>query len=435
MSLLFRRLLDLAPAILATLLLAVLLPGKVSIWIDEDGHTLLTNRSMAPGEGMIRLAPGDLSLAWGGQVTGKGSVSGLGSSTEEDRFHRELLGARDDIVRGEMRRGLRTLRRLHRSHPARPEPAWLLARVERSRGRLEPARDVLDTVLDLAVAIPDSWREAAEKLRGEIDAELAHAERAYVEGSRIEVTESEHFLISYDHSFAGRQFGERVLAMLTEVRAHMVATLGRGLPEPIEVRLYTRAHYLEEHQHRFGFATVGFYDGAIHVVSARHPRNELRALLTHEYVHAVFEASLGGHQPFFLNEGIADRHEEQLRGRGELSRTEWRRLLDAEREGIWIQLSSIIRGFGGLEGKRALLAYLESRAAVQLIETRHPGAIARWLERCSRGQDWEQALAAETGWDTAGLQRALLQEVRDRFPPDPLTAGDDPSPDGPQEGA
>ena len=171
------------------------------------------------------------------------------------------------------------------------------------------------------------------------------------------------------------------------------------------------------------------------MVSARHPRSELRALLTHEYVHAVFEAALGGHQPFFLNEGIADRHEEQARGRGELSRTEWRQLLDAEREGTWIQLGSIIRGFGGLEGKRALLAYLESRAGVELIESRHPGAIARWLERCSRGQDWEEALAAETGWDTAGLQRALLQEVRDRFPPDPLTAEDDLSPGGFQEGA
>lgn len=435
MSLLFRHLLALAPVLLSLILVVLLMPGKVSIWIDEEGHTLLTNRSLAPREGMIRLAPADLSLAWRGRVTGKGSVSGLGSSSEEDRFHRELLGARDDIIRGETRRGLRTLRRLNQSYPGRPEPAWLLARVERRRGRLEPARDALDSILQLAAAIPDNWRQAADKLRGEIDAELAHAERAYVEGSPIEVSESEHFLLSYDHSFAGRQFGEQVLTMLQQVRAQVGTTLGRGLSEPIQVRLYTKAHYLEEHQHRFGFATVGFYDGAIHVVSARRPRNELRALLTHEYVHAVFEDALGGHQPFFLNEGIADRHEERVRGRGELTRTEWRQLLEADRDGSWIQLGSIIQGFGGLEGKRALLAYLESRAAVELIERRHPGGIARWLERCSKGQAWEEALEAETGWDTLGLQRALLREVRDRFPPDPLTAGDELRPSDAQEGA
>ena len=172
--------------------------------------------------------------------------------------------------------------------------------------------------------------------------------------------------------------------MLEQARAAMLRTYGRELREPLEVRLYTKAHYLEAYKHRFGFATVGFYDGAIHVVSARRPRNELYALVVHEYVHALFKDAVGTHQPFFLNEGMADGEEERARGRPQLSREEWRRLLDALRGDAWIPLDSLVQGFSGVQGSRALLAYLESRAAIQLIESTRPRAMAGFLERCAR---------------------------------------------------
>jgi hypothetical protein len=269
--------------------------------------------------------------------------------------------------------------------------------------------------------MPPEWREEAERLRGEIDAEIAHADRAYVDGGEINVETTRHFRVSYDHSFAGRQFGDLALEMLERARGSLSESLGRTVERTLEVRLYTRAQYLESYEHRFGFATVGFYDGAIHVVSARHPRDDLSALLIHEYVHAIFEEALGSHEPFFLNEGIADREEERARGRTALSRGEWRELLDALRGKTWLRLGTLVRGFGGLEGHRALLAYLESRAAVQVIETRHPGAVSRWLARCAAGEPWELALAAETGWDTIGLEAALIEAVQSRFPSDPLT--------------
>jgi hypothetical protein len=186
------------------------------------------------------------------------------------------------------------------------------------------------------------------------------------------------------------------------------------------VRLYTRAHYLEAYKHRFGFATVGFYDGAIHVVSARRPRNELYALVVHEYVHALFKDAVGSHQPFFLNEGIADGEEERARGRPQLSREEWRRLLDSLREGSWIPLDSLVQGFSGVAGNRALLAYLESRAAIEHIVAQHPRAIAGFLDRCASGETWQAALAAETGWTSQSLERSLQDDVRSRFPEDPL---------------
>jgi hypothetical protein len=202
----------------------------------------------------------------------------------------------------------------------------------------------------------------------------------------------------------------------------MQKQLGRELGRALEVRLYTRAHYLEAYKHRFGFATVGFYDGAIHVVSAKRPRNELYALVAHEYVHALFKDATGSHQPFFLNEGIADRAEESARGRPQLSREEWRRLVEALRNDEWIPLESLVQGFSGLKGAQALLAYLESRATIELIESRRPGAIAAFLDACAEGTPWQEALRGATGWDTPALEAALQAEVRSRFAGDPLAS-------------
>jgi tetratricopeptide (TPR) repeat protein len=411
---------------LALLAFAVLLPDTVAVWMDAEGHTYLTDREEAPAPGATRLEPADLSLGWGGQVLGEPLDDVTDSSDEDDRVTRELLTARDDIVRGEVRRGLAQLRRLHQRHPGRPDVAFLLAQVERRRGRLEPAREALEAALTVAAQLPDRWRDAAHALLREIDADLELADAPGASRGAMKVLNTPHFLVSYDHQFAGRAYGERVLAILEQVRAHLARSMGRTLARPLEIRLYTKTHYLDAYKDRFGFATVGFYDGAIHVVSVRRPRRELFALLIHEYAHALFEEALGGHQPFFLNEGVADREEEIARGRARLSRGEWRRLLDALRGGSWIPLESLVVGFGGLKGKRALLAYLESRAAVEMIEDHHPGAIARWLNRCADGMSWERALRVETGWGTWGLDHALRDSVRGRFPVDPLANLDTP---------
>ena len=401
-------------------LCGLLLPGRVSVWIDERGHTYLTDRDSAPAADARLLSPGDLAVEWEGRVTGSPTAPGE-SSAPEDRLLRELRAARDDLERGELRLGVRRLRRLHAAHPSRPEPAWLLAQAERRRGRLEAARELLELIVSIAPPSALTWRRAATAEIAEIDLDL-ELERAGAEGFRAEQYATPHFRILYDHRFAARDYGERVARLLEAARDRILQVLGRALDEPLDVHLYTKGHYLHSYQHRFGFATVGFYDGAIHVVAARQPRARLQALLLHEYAHAVFRDAVGSDRPFFLNEGIADREEERLRGRGGLSRGEWRQLVDAHRSDTWIPLEAIVAGFSGLEGKRALLAYVESRAAAGLIEERQPGALARWLARCAEGEAWKQALEAETGWDTAALDAALREEVASRFPADPLSS-------------
>lgn len=400
---------------------AVLLPSEVAIWVDPDGKTWLTDRD-TPVPGAERVTPEDLAIRWNGRRTGKPLPPGTSSSSDDDRYLSAVLAARADVERGDLQIGLRALRRLQRQHPTRPEAAILLAQVERHRGRLEAARDALDAVLSTASRVPDRWREAALRERSEIEQELALAKAKSGQVWETRSLESQHFLVTYDHQFAGRAYGDQVVELLEQARTAMQRQLGRELARPLEVRLYTRAHYLEAYKHRFGFATVGFYDGAIHVVSAKRPRNELYALVAHEYVHALFKEATGSHQPFFLNEGIADRAEEAARGRPQLSREEWRRLVEALRSNEWIPLESLVQGFSGLKGAQALLAYLESRASVELIETRRPGAIAAFLDACADGKPWQDALRAATGWDTQALEAALQEEVRSRFAGDPLAS-------------
>jgi len=412
--------------VLGLLALLVVLPDTLVVWLDKVGHTYVTDAGEPPVPGARRLDPTELTSGWRGQVLGEPLLMPTDSSDEDDRVTRQLLAARDDISRGELKRGLAQLRRLHRRYPGRPEVAFLLAEVERRRGRLESAREALESGLSVAAEMPSSWRGAAQELLQEINEEIELAGQAGARRGAMLVMKTQHFRISYDHQFAGRAYGETVQSLLEDVRTRLAKSLGRTLPRPLEVRLYTRAHYLEAYKHKFGFATVGFYDGSIHVVSVRRPRRELSALLIHEYAHALFEDARGSHQPFFLNEGIADREEEIARGRARLSRGEWRQLLDALRSKSWIPLGSLTRGFGGLKGRRALLAYLESRAAVELIEERHPGAIGRWLDRCADGMAWESALRLESSWDVRGLDTALRELVLSRFPADPLASLDTP---------
>jgi hypothetical protein len=406
---------------LLVLVAAVLLPSEVAIWVDREGRTWLTDRD-TPAPGAERVSPEDLAIRWNGRRTGEPLPRGTNSSNADDRYLSAVFAARADVERGDLQIGLRALRRLVREQPTRPEAALLLAQVERHRGRLEPARDALDSVLSTASRVPERWRDAAMRERAEIEQELALSRSRAGQTWETRTLESPNFLVTYDHQFAGRAYGEQVVDVLEQARAAMQRKLGRELEKPLEVRLYTRAHYLEAYKHRFGFATVGFYDGAIHVVSAKRPRNELYALVAHEYVHALFKDATGSHQPFFLNEGIADRAEEAARGRPQLSREEWRRLVDALRNDEWIPLESLVQGFTGLKGAQALLAYLESRATIELIETRRPGAVAVFLDDCADGMPWQDALRAATGWDTRALEAALQEEVRSRFAGDPLAS-------------
>jgi hypothetical protein len=406
-------------------LLSGLLVGIVAIWVDPQGRTTLTDREEPPVAGAERVEVDDLAERWREEgVTGP-VVRESDTSGEGARVAREVRVVLQDLARGNTTAAVPVLRRLHREHPELAEVSLTLAEIERRRGRLEAAKRILEEILTNASALGGPWEPRVRTLLDEVVQEIEVASLEGGEDLRREV-ETPHFRLTYDHRLAGRAYGERLIRLLDETRVRLSRSLGRSLSRPLDVHLYTRSQYLDAYRHRFGFATVGFYDGAIHAVTARHPRLELLALITHEYTHALFRDALGSDQPFFLNEGIAEREEAQVRDRPELVRGEWWKLVDAIRSDEWITLDRLVPGFGGLHGEQALLAYLESRASVEVLEARHPGVIGRWLSRTARGDPWELALVEETGWSVRALDGEVRRESLARFPDDPLRAAAGP---------
>jgi hypothetical protein len=184
------------------------------------------------------------------------------------------------------------------------------------------------------------------------------------------------------------------------------------------VVLYGRGAYLRAHRHRFSFQTVGFYDGRIHVVSAAHPEGELRALLFHEYTHAVFREQTGGDRPYWLNEGLAELCELAARGRGPLTRSERSALAQRIDAGTWIALRRIAPSFSGLADEDARVAYLEAAAAAQWISERTTSEQrSRILQALGEGRGADAALASVLRLDTDGIDRELQRWIRSGFPP------------------
>ena len=187
--------------------------------------------------------------------------------------------------------------------------------------------------------------------------------------------------------------------------------------EPLGVVFYGRARYDHEHRHRFSFATVGFFDGRIHVASPAHPSGELRALLFHEYTHALFRERTGGDRPYWLNEGLAERVERRSRAVPASTHSERAALRARLATDSWIPLRSIARSFSGLSNEDARIAYLESVVAADWIEKRTTAAgRARLLARLGEGFSVDQALHELLGTDTDGVDEAVREEIRAEFP-------------------
>jgi hypothetical protein len=162
---------------------------------------------------------------------------------------------------------------------------------------------------------------------------------------------------------------------------------------------------------------VGFYDGRIHVVSAAHPKGELRALLFHEYAHAVFREQTGGDRPYWLNEGLAELSERAARSQAGLTRSERASLRPRIDEGSWISLRRLAPSFSGLDDGEARAAYITAAAAAEwLQEHTSREQRGRLLALLGQGRRDDEALVSVLGLTTDGLDAAVRQAIQDEFP-------------------
>jgi hypothetical protein len=407
------------------LVFALIVPAAagaaVYTWVDAEGVTHIADdpAAMPPDarEGRAQLRDlwregpqGDLPAV----LPPRPGATGV----EASRSRRIVEGAVADLERGETARASTALESVLRSDPRLPEPHWYLAGLDRDRGRYASAEAHLRAFLGLAGDAYEPWRRAAQERLRALEDERRLAETGQGADAWVSVPH-DHFRIRY-HTELGRAepaYAATVVRYLEEARAAVGARLGAVPGEPMGVVLYGKAAYLRAHRHRFSFQTVGFYDGQIHVVSAAHPAGELRALLFHEYTHAVFREQTGGDRPYWLNEGLAELCERASHGQAGLTRSERSSLSQRIDAGSWIPLRRIAPSFSGLDDGDARSAYLVAAAAARWIEARtQPADRARILALLGQGRSDDAALAAVLGLETAGVDREVQRWIRSAFP-------------------
>jgi len=401
--------------------------AAVYTWVDEEGVThIADDPSAVPESARTELREGRQGLdgLWEQGVVDSrpppAAPQSGGKSFEEQRVDRVLSGAVEDIERGETARAYVSLRSALRLDARSAEAHWYLARLDRQRGRYESAEVHLREFVRLAGAEHAEWREVAEQRLAALADERRLADESRLPSQDLWIgVEHPHFRVSFDAELGktSRDYAATVLRYLEQAYAEVGENLGAVPLEPLGVMLYGKAAYLRAHRHRFSFQTVGFFDGRIHVVSAAHPSAELRALLFHEYTHAVFREQTGGDRPFWLNEGLAELAERASRGHRGLSRSErslLRRRIDA---GRWLNLERLAPSFAGLEDEDARAAYLVSAAAASwLIGRTDRAQRGQLLKLLGEGRSYDDALRNVLGLTTDQADRSLQAWLREEFP-------------------
>jgi tetratricopeptide (TPR) repeat protein len=415
------------PVLLVLLALASGAAAEVYTWVDADGVTHIVDDPAALPEPARREAlEGRSALRglWeGGKVDPRQPAAPTpeaATGVEAERTVRLLRGAVADLERGEAARATAVFESVLRLAPNHPEAHWYLALLSHERGRFEEAEAHLQAFLASAGDVHDARRAAARRKLAQLADERRLADEASLGPDSWVGVAHPHFRVHVDAQLekTSPRYAVTVLRYLEEAYAEVGERLGAVPAEPIGVLFYARAAYLRAHRHRFSFQTVGFFDGRMHVVSAAHPAGELRALLFHEYTHAVFREQTGGDRPFWLNEGMAELSERSSRQQPGLSLSERSWLRGRIDAGRWIPLAVLAPSFTGLDDEDARAAYLESTAAAAWIE-RHTDRAARGrlLQGIASGAPVDAALREVLGVTTEGLDAAVSTWIRDEFAP------------------
>jgi hypothetical protein len=392
------------------------------IWVDEAGVTHMTNDPERAPEAVRSPRHGreTLEALWDGPLGKAGPPPPGHTGVSEARTQRLLTGSVADLERGETARASVALEGILREQPTRPEPHWYLALLDRHRGRYDSAAAHLEAFLASAGDDLDSWRGSAERRLREIGDEHRLAGGSDTGDPRgWQAQDGGHFRVVLDPDLASYSpdYARRVIEYLEQARESVSRRLGAEPAEALGVVFYGRGAYDRVHESRFSFRTVGFFDGRMHVVSAAHPAGELRALLFHEYVHAIFREQTGADRPYWWNEGLAELAERESRAQPGLTRSErsaLRRRIDAD---DWIPLARLAPSFTGLTDDDARAAYLEAAAAALWIEQRTDrDQRARLLAALASGRGDDAAFRAVLGTDTRAIDAAVREWIRAEFP-------------------
>jgi len=201
---------------------------------------------------------------------------------------------------------------------------------------------------------------------------------------------SQHFVLSFDGR-EDRETADIALALLEEAYQKVPAALYGFTPEDqVPVVLYPNEAFERLEKPRWA---GGFFDGKVRTGSAGATTHQgaFRAVLTHEYGHAVLHrATRGQRAPSWFDEGMA-----QVAAR----------ILQPEPAltcgfGHQVPLASLGGGFASLPGdnRQVRAAYLTARHAVEgLLERKGRAAVQDLIRRAGAGEPFDKAFEHAIG--------------------------------------
>jgi Flp pilus assembly protein TadD len=326
---------------------------------------------------------------------------GLGRAARRDVIAPEGWTA---LEQGQPERAAQIFGEALKTHPRDPmlyfgsgSAAFALGRSETALSSLKRAVDLDPTFADAFVLLGEvahergqtdlavkSMREASA-LRprdGRVTELLAQWQHESSTQSNYLEKPAEHFRILYEGG-TQQAIGDRVARVLEREYVRIGRALSSYPPSPLTVTLYTNQAFHDVT--RSPSWSAGNYDGQIRLAvgGALSSPDDLDRVATHELVHAVIATAAPRHVPAWLNEGFAAYLEA-----GDHAWTS-----DALRHGDEvIPLENLVRGFGGLDERAALVAYAESATAAEILCRQLGSNVGGFLQAIGEGHSVDQAL-------------------------------------------
>ena len=181
---------------------------------------------------------------------------------------------------------------------------------------------------------------------------------------------------------AQKPIADRVSAVLETAYARVGRAMNAYPPETITAILYTREQFRDITRSPSWAAAA--YDGRIRipVMGALKTPGELDRVVTHEYVHALIQATTP-RLPTWLNEGLATYFEPNDHA--------WL-TTGLQKSSDRIPLGRLEESFSTLEGEDVLVAYAESYIAARIFVTRLGPNVQTFLQYISNGTPLDQAM-------------------------------------------
>ena len=246
-----------------------------------------------------------------------------------------------------------------------------------------------------------SWKKSlALRPDPSLEPMLARAEREAAAESHYQERSSAHFTLHYEGGESSDQFRRDILLTLEAAYRDLALAFQMEPHASLEVVLYTTQTF-------FDVTRAPAWIGALNDGKIRIPLQglnsvtpDLARILKHELAHSFIHSLSLGRCPGWLNEGLAQLLEPRsLAGRG-------RRLAGLYRRGQAIPLNALEQGFASFSGPEAQLAYDESLATVEYLQSQYGmSELVRLLEKLGRGESLESALNS-----TVHLRYGQLEE-------------------------